>query len=123
MNSEFEQLLGRYWELAHAEGYTGVSRGDEANEVLHRLREMHKGRGEPVAEVSDWPNDRTPMAILPLVEWDKLPVGTKLYTSAPTIPAALDEFLQKREQDSFSCKQLVADLRVLLAAAPKGETA
>ena len=43
-------------------------------------------------------------------------IGDKLYTSAPTVPAALDDFLQKREQDSFSCKQLVADLRVLLAA-------
>jgi len=34
----FEELLGEYWALAYDEG-TGISHGDAANEVLHKLRQ------------------------------------------------------------------------------------
>ncbi len=33
-----DDLLGRYWEIAFSEGKTGVSRGDEANAVLHQIK-------------------------------------------------------------------------------------
>lgn len=33
-----EELLGEYWSIAYSEGSTGVSRGDDANEVLHKIR-------------------------------------------------------------------------------------
>lgn len=31
-------LIGRYWDLAYTEGKTGVSQGDAAGEVLHKIR-------------------------------------------------------------------------------------
>lgn len=43
---EFEELLGRYWELAYSEGFGGVSHGDEASKALHSLRELFKGHRE-----------------------------------------------------------------------------
>lgn len=87
---------------------------------------LKQGQGEPVATLHDdgyWTFTRTAPAELKhsanYAGW-RLPV----YTSAPTIPEGVDEFLKKREQDSFSCKLLVADLRALLSAAPKpGEPA
>lgn len=40
-NTEFEELLGAYWDLAFSEGTTGISRGDEANLILHKLRTLY----------------------------------------------------------------------------------
>jgi hypothetical protein len=46
--SEFESLLGEYWDIAHSEGDTGVPRSAEANEVLHKLRALVR----PVSQLS-----------------------------------------------------------------------
>lgn len=36
--AEFEDLIGQYWDIAFAEGKSGVPQGTEANEVLNKLR-------------------------------------------------------------------------------------
>ena len=88
--------------------------------AIAALKEAIKQQGEPFGWY--WDNKYEDGIIVNDGQsYDVQPNWVPLYTSAPTIPAALNEFLQKREQDSFSCKRLVADLRVLLAAAPKGE--
>ena len=38
MNMTIEELLSEYWDIAHSEGATGVSRGTEAQVVLTKLR-------------------------------------------------------------------------------------
>lgn len=40
VDDDLEELLGRYWDLAYTEGKTGESHGDEANEVLHKVRQI-----------------------------------------------------------------------------------
>jgi hypothetical protein len=37
-NKKLDELLGQYWDIAHSEGATGVSRGDEAGVVLSALQ-------------------------------------------------------------------------------------
>ena len=37
----FEDLLGRYWDIAYCEGRDKVNLADEANEVLNALRKIH----------------------------------------------------------------------------------
>jgi hypothetical protein len=39
---ELDELLGKYWSLAYSEGKDGVSHGDDANEVLHKLRCLYR---------------------------------------------------------------------------------
>ena len=39
MNMTIEELLSEYWDIAHSEGATGVSRGTEAQVVLTKIRE------------------------------------------------------------------------------------
>lgn len=36
--TQLDELLGRYWEIAYSEGATGESRGSEAQEVLSQIR-------------------------------------------------------------------------------------
>jgi hypothetical protein len=131
MNSnEFEQLLDRYWNLAHAEGYTGVSRGDEANQVLHRLREMHKGQGEPVGFIT---TDHAGCEVFTKTRFklrghEQFPV----YTSAPTITEGYvlvpveptPEMLMAAGDAVHPAGYWGTAYRAMLAAAPKqGETA
>lgn len=50
----FEELLGEYWSLAYSEGKDGVSHGDKANEVLHKLRTMYRSTLPPAVQVPQW---------------------------------------------------------------------
>lgn len=43
--TEFEELLGEYWAIAFSEGRTGVSRGDDASLMLHKIR---TARAQPI---------------------------------------------------------------------------
>ena len=38
----FEELLEKYWDLAYYEGSSSTSMGDEANKVLHELRQLFR---------------------------------------------------------------------------------
>lgn len=44
--------------------------------------ESIESESTPVAAVEDWPNDSTPRGIVPLIDINTLPVGTKLYSHA-----------------------------------------
>ena len=47
---KLDELLGQYWDIAHSEGSTGVSRGDEAGAVLSAIKSLlDQPEGEPVA--------------------------------------------------------------------------
>lgn len=44
------ELIGQYWDIAHSEGATGVSRGDEAGAVWSEIQSLlDQPEGEPVA--------------------------------------------------------------------------
>lgn len=50
VTGSIEELIGDYWAIAYSEGRTGVSRGDDANEVLHRLRQAIEAQRAPADE-------------------------------------------------------------------------
>ena len=61
-DASFDELLEHYWQIAYAEGQTGESYGDKANEVLFRLRSLYTNplealakqeQGEPVGDGID----------------------------------------------------------------------
>lgn len=53
---KLDDLLGQYWDIAHSEGSTGVSRGDEAGAVLSAIKSLlDQQKGEPVAWVNGEP--------------------------------------------------------------------
>lgn len=56
---EFEELLERYWQLAHEEGRLQKSNGDEANEVLHKLRAAWNIRAPQWQPIETSPKDGT----------------------------------------------------------------
>lgn len=50
VTGSIEELIGDYWAIAYSEGKTGISRGDDANEVLHRLRQVIDAQRAPADE-------------------------------------------------------------------------
>ena len=49
-----DDLLGKYWDIAHSEGSTGVSRGDEAGAVLSSIQSLlDQPSNEPAARRID----------------------------------------------------------------------
>lgn len=51
--TDFEELLGQYWEIAFTEGLTGLRDGNKANEILHKLRAVLSAA--PVGQVAEMP--------------------------------------------------------------------
>jgi hypothetical protein len=50
IKEKLDGLLGQYWDIAHSEGSTCVSRGDEAGAVLSAIQGLlAQPEGEPVA--------------------------------------------------------------------------
>lgn len=37
-----DKLLGQYWDAAHKEGETGIPQSTEANDILHKMRQLVK---------------------------------------------------------------------------------
>lgn len=53
VNALFEELLSEYWEIAYKEGFRQESSGDEAQQVLNKLRHIFAERQQNTKRI-EW---------------------------------------------------------------------